>query len=91
MKRRRVQRGRAPALALRTPAERTVSILEDDNMRNRPLHPRLFACLFAVFAFGAARAETIRVAVGTQDTTINCAAGGLLILRTQSPRQVPAA
>lgn len=49
-------------------------------MRNRPLHRRLFACLFAVFAFGgAARAETIRVAVGTQDTTINCAAGGLLI------------
>lgn len=26
-----------------------------------------------------AQAETIRVAVGTQDTTINCAAGGLLI------------
>jgi NitT/TauT family transport system substrate-binding protein len=28
---------------------------------------------------GAARAEAIRVAVGTQDTTINCAAGGLLV------------
>ncbi len=28
---------------------------------------------------GAAQAETIRVAVGTQDTTINCATGGLLI------------
>ncbi|MGP1614547.1 MAG: ABC transporter substrate-binding protein [Pollutimonas bauzanensis] len=27
----------------------------------------------------AATAETIRVAIGTQDTTINCAAGGLLI------------
>lgn len=27
----------------------------------------------------AAQAETIRVAIGTQDTTINCAAGGLLI------------
>ncbi len=27
----------------------------------------------------AARAETIRVAIGTQDTTINCATGGLLI------------
>lgn len=28
---------------------------------------------------GPAQAETIRVAVGTQDTTINCATGGLLI------------
>jgi NitT/TauT family transport system substrate-binding protein len=28
---------------------------------------------------GTANAETIRVAVGTQDTTINCATGGLLI------------
>lgn len=28
---------------------------------------------------GAAQAETIRVAIGTQDTTINCATGGLLI------------
>ncbi|MBX9649052.1 MAG: ABC transporter substrate-binding protein [Xanthobacteraceae bacterium] len=28
---------------------------------------------------GMSRAETIRVAVGTQDTTINCVAGGLLI------------
>ncbi|SDH44160.1 NitT/TauT family transport system substrate-binding protein [Bradyrhizobium sp. Rc2d] len=27
---------------------------------------------------GISRAETIRVAVGTQDTTINCATGGLL-------------
>ena len=27
----------------------------------------------------AARAETVRVAIGTQDTTINCATGGLLI------------
>jgi NitT/TauT family transport system substrate-binding protein len=30
-------------------------------------------------ASGAAHAETIRVAIGTQDTTINCAAGGLVI------------
>ena len=29
--------------------------------------------------FGPSQAETIRVAVGTQDTTINCATGGLLI------------
>ena len=28
---------------------------------------------------GAVRAETIRVAIGTQDTTINCATGGLII------------
>jgi NitT/TauT family transport system substrate-binding protein len=33
----------------------------------------------AVFATGAAEAETIRVALGTQDTTINCATGGLII------------
>jgi NitT/TauT family transport system substrate-binding protein len=30
-------------------------------------------------AFTTANAETIRVAIGTQDTTINCATGGLLI------------
>lgn len=30
-------------------------------------------------AFSGASAETIRVAIGTQDTTINCATGGLLI------------
>lgn len=33
----------------------------------------------AVGFAGTANAETIRVAVGTQDTTINCATGGLLI------------
>lgn len=30
-------------------------------------------------AAAAAQADTIRIAIGTQDTTINCAAGGLLI------------
>ena len=35
--------------------------------------------LALVSAIGAVRAETIRVAIGTQDTTINCATGGLLI------------
>ena len=43
----------------------------------------LAAMLFASSLFSltavSARAETIRVAIGTQDTTINCAAGGLLI------------
>lgn len=34
--------------------------------------------LTSVFSFTAS-AETIRVAIGTQDTTINCAAGGLII------------
>ena len=29
--------------------------------------------------FSVASAEEIRVAIGTQDTTINCATGGLLI------------
>jgi NitT/TauT family transport system substrate-binding protein len=38
------------------------------------------ALLFAAFMTHAAQAgETIRVAIGTQDTTINCATGGLLI------------
>lgn len=37
--------------------------------------------LGAVFALGAAaaQAETIRIAIGTQDTTINCATGGLIV------------
>ena len=38
--------------------------------------------LLAIAAFAsalAARAETIRIAIGTQDTTINTATGGLLI------------
>jgi len=41
---------------------------------------RFFSSLLGVLALsGVARAETIRVAIGTQDTTINCAAGGLLV------------
>ena len=44
-----------------------------------PLTRPLAAFFLAVTAFAPARAETIRVAVGTQDTTINCATGGLLI------------
>ncbi|GEP10105.1 hypothetical protein MMMDOFMJ_3789 [Methylobacterium gnaphalii] len=39
----------------------------------------LTAILLSATAIGTAQAETIRVAVGTQDTTINCATGGLLI------------
>jgi NitT/TauT family transport system substrate-binding protein len=35
--------------------------------------------LIAVVANGARAGETIRVAIGTQDTTINCATGGLVI------------
>lgn len=42
--------------------------------------PRPIAGLAAALALsGAAQAETIRIAIGTQDTTINCATGGLLI------------
>jgi NitT/TauT family transport system substrate-binding protein len=33
----------------------------------------------AVGLCGAAQAETIRIAIGTQDSTINCATGGLII------------
>lgn len=44
---------------------------------SRLLAASIAAALFA--AAGTAHAETIRVAIGTQDTTINCATGGLLI------------
>src|SRR5437868_4013394 len=43
------------------------------------LHHKLFVLLTGALVLGSAQAETIRVAVGTQDTTINCATGGLLI------------
>ena len=42
------------------------------------LYQKILGASFAL-AFATAHAETIRVAIGTQDTTINCAAGGLLI------------
>ena len=35
--------------------------------------------LALALGFSSAQAETIRIAIGTQDTTINCATGGLLI------------
>ena len=37
------------------------------------------ALLALSLVLASAHAETIRVAIGTQDTTINCATGGLLI------------
>lgn len=40
---------------------------------------RVLTTLGALTLAMAAQAETIRVAIGTQDTTINCATGGLLI------------
>ena len=40
---------------------------------------RLLSATLLAAASATAHAETIRVAIGTQDTTINCAAGGLLI------------
>ncbi|MFT4048010.1 MAG: ABC transporter substrate-binding protein [Solimonas sp.] len=41
---------------------------------------RFAALILGLCALGGAQAaETIRVAIGTQDTTINCATGGLLI------------
>src|ERR1700739_2226520 len=43
------------------------------------LHRTLLVLLTSALALGAAQAETIRIAIGTQDTTINCATGGLLI------------
>jgi len=54
------------------------------------LRTTLAGLLLAATAFGA-QAQTIRIAIGTQDTTINCAAGGLMIrelglLRKYLPR-----
>lgn len=43
------------------------------------LAPLALALLLGAAWLPASRAETIRVAIGTQDTTINCATGGLLI------------
>lgn len=40
---------------------------------------RLLATALLLAGAGIAHAETIRVAIGTQDTTINCATGGLMI------------
>jgi NitT/TauT family transport system substrate-binding protein len=39
----------------------------------------LFLCFAAAALPATARAEAIRIAIGTQDTTINCAAGGPLV------------
>src|SRR5580692_11876563 len=48
-------------------------------MKIRHAVSRLFAATLITTAAGAAHAETVRIAIGTQDTTINCATGGLLI------------
>ncbi|NEV01891.1 ABC transporter substrate-binding protein [Bradyrhizobium uaiense] len=45
----------------------------------RSLKATATAVIAAIGLTSALHAETIRVAVGTQDTTINCATGGLLI------------
>jgi NitT/TauT family transport system substrate-binding protein len=42
------------------------------------LYKKLIGLSLAL-TFGSASAETIRIAIGTQDTTINCATGGILI------------
>src|SRR3954454_388418 len=42
------------------------------------LRAAIAGLVLASFSLSAS-AETIRIAIGTQDTTINCAAGGLLI------------
>lgn len=49
-------------------------------MRSRYFMKTAATAALALFGLAAiAQAETIRVAIGTQDTTINCATGGLLI------------
>jgi NitT/TauT family transport system substrate-binding protein len=45
----------------------------------RPATLMAAGLIVALALGGSAQAETIRVAIGTQDTTINCAAGGLVI------------
>jgi NitT/TauT family transport system substrate-binding protein len=42
-------------------------------------HHKKLLGLSLLLAVSSAHAETIRIAIGTQDTTINCATGGLLI------------
>src|ERR1700753_3169594 len=48
-------------------------------MKARQRIVRLIAAPLLLAAAVTAHAETLRVAIGTQDTTINCATGGLLI------------
>lgn len=48
-------------------------------MKNRQTFLQLFAAALIGTAAAIAHAETIRIAIGTQDTTINCATGGLMI------------
>jgi len=48
-------------------------------MKSRYLVHVSTALTLAMALLGVAQAQTIRVAIGTQDTTINCAAGGLVI------------
>ncbi|WP_321855737.1 ABC transporter substrate-binding protein [Paraburkholderia tropica] len=48
-------------------------------MKTRQRLIRLLAAPLLLSTAVTAHAETIRVAIGTQDTTINCATGGLLI------------
>src|SRR5438309_8977473 len=43
------------------------------------LYPTLIGLSLLLALGNSQAAETIRVAIGTQDTTINCATGGLLI------------
>ena len=43
------------------------------------LKKALLALPFALLFASGAQGETIRIAIGTQDTTINCATGGILV------------
>jgi len=47
------------------------------------LQGKLIALLLSTLIISTAHAETIRIAIGTQDTTVNCATGGLLIRELQ--------
>jgi NitT/TauT family transport system substrate-binding protein len=46
---------------------------------NMDLRKTLISLVLSTLLAGVAHAETLRIAIGTQDTTINCAAGGTLI------------
>ncbi|RZL10459.1 MAG: nitrate ABC transporter substrate-binding protein [Rubrivivax sp.] len=51
-----------------------------NKLSRRPALSLILAAALALSgSLSSAQAETIRVAIGTQDTTINCATGGLLI------------
>src|SRR6476659_6996604 len=67
-------------------------IVEDSFMiSSRPVRVGVAVIIVAMALVGSSRAETIRVAVGTQDTTIKLRDRRIADPRTQAPGKIPAA